>query len=299
MDDENGESIQLERLFIRVIIISQRDGDDENADDDDVEIKISQDEEAQNLAVYFAASFAEEKGSLFDRCEKFEDESEWRKRLDSWLRDCDDVVGEAIIRCSSAFDSLVDGLFAMYSLSSSSSKAKFNVGDHILAVLTEDEQWHEAKVEKVTEAVDSIEYLVRFIEYGKPQIVTNEDDIVLDKSWLDENDDEGACQICRRSLPLTFHHLIPKETHSHMLKKGGKSLIDDVEVLYQNRADKYRAKSRKDWLEVYGVNICRKCHSQVHRVESNMSLAMNLNTLHLVLQHPAISKWRSWASHQK
>ena len=55
------------------------------------------------------------------------------------------------------------------------------------------------------------------------------------------------CEICERYVSLTEHHLIPKETHRTMLKKG----------LYT-----------KDTLSIT-ISICRLCHSTIHRFFTN------------------------------
>ena len=46
----------------------------------------------------------------------------------------------------------------------------------------------------------------------------------LDSSGSQDNDEEdkaaGLCMLCRRDLPLTLHHLYPKETHAKYVKRG-------------------------------------------------------------------------------
>merc|ERR1739848_568214 len=46
-------------------------------------------------------------------------------------------------------------------------------------------------------------------------------------------------------------------------------------------------------------DICRQCHSMVHRTHTNMELAMNYNTVEKLLQDEQISKFCKWASKQK
>ncbi|KAI9291300.1 hypothetical protein K502DRAFT_143255 [Neoconidiobolus thromboides FSU 785] len=87
-----------------------------------------------------------------------------------------------------------------------------------------------------------------------------------------------TCELCKRICPLTFHHLIPKETHSQMLKKG---LFD------------------KEYMRTHGANICRMCHSAVHRTFSNKRLALEFNTVEKLSSNDDIQKWIKFAERQK
>ncbi|KAK7692096.1 hypothetical protein QCA50_005502 [Cerrena zonata] len=85
------------------------------------------------------------------------------------------------------------------------------------------------------------------------------------------------CEICEREVPLTYHHLIPRETHAKMLKKK--------------------------WHPEYMLNsvawLCRPCHSAVHHVASNEELARTLYTVELLLKRDDIQKWRKYAAKQR
>ncbi|KAI0782773.1 hypothetical protein C8Q75DRAFT_786777 [Abortiporus biennis] len=85
------------------------------------------------------------------------------------------------------------------------------------------------------------------------------------------------CEICEREVPLTYHHLIPRETHAKVLKKKWhpESMINSVA-----------------WL-------CRPCHSAVHHVASNEDLARYLYTVELLLEREDIQRWRRYASKQR
>lgn len=85
------------------------------------------------------------------------------------------------------------------------------------------------------------------------------------------------CEICERTGPLTYHHLIPRSTHTKVLKKG--------------------------WHPEYMLNsvawLCRQCHSAVHHVASNEDLARYFHTVELLLEREDIQKWRKYASKQR
>lgn len=97
----------------------------------------------------------------------------------------------------------------------------------------------------------------------------------------DSDNDEGqigVCPICTRELPLTFHHLIPKSTHKKMVKQHGYS---------------------KEYLNSHGVDLCRPCHSHVHRLIPLMDMALTFNTLERILEHNGVKKWIPYIRKQK
>ncbi|KAH8103401.1 hypothetical protein BXZ70DRAFT_728133 [Cristinia sonorae] len=85
------------------------------------------------------------------------------------------------------------------------------------------------------------------------------------------------CEICEREVPLTYHHLIPREVHAKVLKKKWhpESMLNSVA-----------------WL-------CRPCHSAVHHVASNEDLAKSLYTVELLLEREDIQRWRRYAAKQR
>ncbi|KAF7796280.1 hypothetical protein EIP86_007456 [Pleurotus ostreatoroseus] len=85
------------------------------------------------------------------------------------------------------------------------------------------------------------------------------------------------CEMCERAVPLTYHHLIPREMHAKVLKKKWhpEEMLNSVA-----------------WL-------CRPCHSTVHRVTSNEDLARNFYTLDLLLEREDIQRWRAYAAKQR
>lgn len=89
--------------------------------------------------------------------------------------------------------------------------------------------------------------------------------------WADTR--TNACQICERNwVPMTYHHLIPKEVHAKALKRG--------------------------WYEEHQLNsvawLCRACHSFVHRMASNEELAREWHTVDLICEREDVQKWAQW-----
>uniref|UniRef100_M4B3N2 Tudor domain-containing protein n=1 Tax=Hyaloperonospora arabidopsidis (strain Emoy2) TaxID=559515 RepID=M4B3N2_HYAAE len=169
-------------------------------------------------------------------------------------------------------------------------ETQFAIGSDCLAVLEEDKAWHPARIRKHigerdsnTEAASGddgrlIHLEVEFLEFGKRQIV-HETDVVLDENVADreEADDmKGRCAMCERPMNLTAHHVIPRVTHSKYLRKG----------------------YTKEFLNTC-ILICRQCHSKIHSVEDNVTLAREYNTLDKIMQHPQIIAWVAFARKQK
>ena len=78
---------------------------------------------------------------------------------------------------------------------------------------------------------------------------------------------KGECPFCGRSLPLTFHHLIPKKMHR---RKRFKRLYE--------RADLAR-----------GIYLCRDCHDGIHTAYSERELAERLaRHMHTREQHAPV-----------
>ncbi|ETK72322.1 hypothetical protein F441_21010 [Phytophthora nicotianae CJ01A1] len=168
-------------------------------------------------------------------------------------------------------------------------ETQFAIGKSCLVVLEEDEAWHPARITKhIGENDDSddesavddrpIVVEVEFIEFGKKQIV-REDEVVLDEDVAgreDADDMTGLCEMCERPMNLTAHHVIPRVTHSKYLRKG----------------------YTKEFLNTC-IMICRQCHSKIHSVEDNKTLAREYNTLDKIMQHPEIIAWVAYARKQK
>ncbi|CAD7942982.1 unnamed protein product [Amoebophrya sp. A120] len=82
-----------------------------------------------------------------------------------------------------------------------------------------------AKSKKKTQETATRFFEVRFLEYGKTQLVKEEnlildDDTQCQKDEGEEEFGEGECELCRHlSSRITFHHLIPKSTHRRWLRR--------------------------------------------------------------------------------
>ena len=84
-----------------------------------------------------------------------------------------------------------------------------------------------------------------------------------------------ACEICCRDwIPLTYHHLIPKQIHAKALKRHW----------------------HEEWRLSSVAWLCRACHSFVHRIASNEELARDWWSVKLLLSREDVQAWTKWAS---
>lgn len=84
-----------------------------------------------------------------------------------------------------------------------------------------------------------------------------------------------ACQLCARSyIPLTAHHLIPRQVHAKAVKRGWVVDLNECQT-------------RIAW-------ICRACHSFVHRLAKNEELAKRWNTLEALEEDERVKRWVAW-----
>merc|ERR1719502_2272581 len=165
---------------------------------------------------------------------------------------------------------------------------QIEVGSTVLALLQADDDWHEAVVE---ESLAPGSFRLIFLEYGHSQDtlaenIRRQDTIVDDEDT--EECQEGDCEMCHRRLLLTFHHLIPKDTHPTYLKRPGQLASVGIE-----------GEPSRGFLNTYGTMVCRQCHSHIHSLASNEVLAREYNTLQKILDHPKIQRWVEWASKQR
>ena len=86
----------------------------------------------------------------------------------------------------------------------------------------------------------------------------------------------GGCAMCERDMPLTKHHLIPRETHKGLKKKGAGA-------------------------EQLGcaIMICRPCHSAIHRTLTNKELASKYNSLEKLMEVSALLSTQPYPSAQR
>jgi hypothetical protein len=87
----------------------------------------------------------------------------------------------------------------------------------------------------------------------------------------------GPCPTCRRTLQLTFHHLIPRKVH---------------------RRPRFRRRYTREQLAA-GVYLCRDCHDVIHRTYSEMDLARERASLGLLLADPLLTRQFDWLSRQR
>jgi hypothetical protein len=109
-----------------------------------------------------------------------------------------------------------------------------------------------------------------------------EDEVAED----DLDGDKEACQMCERSMPLTFHHLFPKKIHRRL----------------QERTYKGHSESKgipKEDLRTSGIMICRPCHSALHRNYDHDHLAKQLSSLEAILDDKKMKDWISFAAKQR
>lgn len=88
----------------------------------------------------------------------------------------------------------------------------------------------------------------------------------------------GSCELCGHEKSLSFHHLIPRKVHRRKY--------------FQKRYDKY-------FMHTYGINVCKHCHSHIHKYISEMDLAKYYNTLEKLNAHPELKKYVNWAKSRK
>ena len=88
---------------------------------------------------------------------------------------------------------------------------------------------------------------------------------------------QGPCPLCHRTCALTFHHLIPRKLH---------------------RRTHFRKNYSKDQLNV-GINICRQCHSGIHKQYDEMQLGKQFTTLEALRADEQLQRHFEWVSKQK
>ncbi len=86
--------------------------------------------------------------------------------------------------------------------------------------------------------------------------------------------EEEKCSLCGSPHGVTFHHLIPRTCHSNKWFKKNYS---------------------RDEMTNSGIDVCRKCHSFIHKKLSEKVLGRELNTLDKIKNNEEISKYVEWA----
>ena len=148
-----------------------------------------------------------------------------------------------------------------------------------LARLSLDDCWHDVCVADVLDGKLVVELLAGQVGAGGRFEVDVAD---FRAEWEVEqaDDDVAACELCEREMPLTFHHLIPKE-----------------------EAARYRDKVPKEEL-ARGSHVCRPCHSAIHRTYTNAQLAASYRTIERLLDESdettlPLRRWVQYAARQR
>jgi len=84
-----------------------------------------------------------------------------------------------------------------------------------------------------------------------------------------------SCVLCGSQYGITFHHLIPKTCHTNKWFKKNFSMED---------------------MRERGIDVCRKCHSFIHKQFSEKQLGRELNTLEKLTANEQIANYVKWAS---
>ncbi|CAK4121298.1 unnamed protein product [Aphanomyces euteiches] len=150
----------------------------------------------------------------------------------------------------------------------------YNVGAHCVAIMPEDDEWHEAEVVSAEQLHTKQTIQLRFVEFGNIHDV-KVSNVVLEENIVEDNAAK-VCAMCERPVNLTEHHLIPRQVHARYLKKG-------FTREFLNRC----------------IDICRSCHSKIHSTEDNRTLAAEYNTLEKLMAHESIQKYVNYARKQK
>ena len=84
--------------------------------------------------------------------------------------------------------------------------------------------------------------------------------------------------LCDREGSITFHHLIPRGCHRNKW--------------FRKNFDKTEMKER-------GIDICRRCHSFIHKKFSEKFLGRKLNSLDKIKANETVITYIKWARKQK
>jgi len=140
-----------------------------------------------------------------------------------------------------------------------------------------------------------------------------------DSGMMDDGDDEehaplfdGECELCDRYIQLTKHHLIPKSTWPRMEAK----LMHAADAIEGGNLDKASiilgpglihlmddlSSSDKQYIRQIlhrTCDICRPCHSALHRTHDNTELALWYSTIDRILEDEQMASFCKWANKQR
>lgn len=144
-----------------------------------------------------------------------------------------------------------------------------------------------------------------------------EDDDSFESSNSDDEENyiqDGECELCEREVKLSKHHMIPRSTWPRIrprFMQAAPYFIDgDMKMVKQIlnfehipatllKEDFSSPSKIKYFLSCYTCDICRLCHSAVHRAFDNMELAETRNSVDSLLEDDKIQKFCKWANKQK
>jgi epoxyqueuosine reductase QueG len=89
---------------------------------------------------------------------------------------------------------------------------------------------------------------------------------------------QRRCALCGSEGSITFHHLIPRSCHRNKW--------------FRKNFDKMDMRER-------GIDICRRCHSFIHKRFSEKFLARELNSLDKIKVNETVRTYIKWARKQK
>lgn len=87
----------------------------------------------------------------------------------------------------------------------------------------------------------------------------------------------GTCLLCARKVDLTFHHLIPKKMHRR--------------TYFKKHFTKQELAS--------GIDICRLCHTGLHKTYTEMALAKSFFNIERIKADQQLQAHFLWVSKQK
>mmetsp|Transcript_5568 Transcript_5568/g.7325 ORF Transcript_5568/g.7325 Transcript_5568/m.7325 type:complete len:286 (+) Transcript_5568:107-964(+) len=157
-----------------------------------------------------------------------------------------------------------------------------------------------------------------------------ENDLLDEDNDNDDDDDdddsyirEGECELCERFILISKHHLIPKSTWPKVKTRLQNSIFalqqqnnnneeralvilgDGLAHFVDFFLDRHPQRDRNElssslrFFMHQTCNVCRPCHSAVHKTHDNMVLALEYNTLGKLVADNDILKFAKWASKQR
>jgi hypothetical protein len=210
---------------------------------------------------------------------------------------------------------------------------------HSPGIETEIKAWNDALQEFLGISVEESQQIMNQCRAGDGDEKDGDDEDTHENSEAasspentndDDDDDDGQClgpgecELCERLMKLTRHHLIPKSTWPRMeakLRHDWQAWCQQdstsepagwiQQLIAQDSLDHARSSSNTDqqqeldsktiriMFKHHTCQICRPCHSAIHKFYDNMTLAQQYNTTELLLQDQQVYKFCQWANKQR